>query len=258
PQRNALILVDEKYRAFSRIDDFLDLVLAEIGIKAGLLVQPVSLVDDQRVQAVRRALRVSARPFEEVRDMSLREPSGQLALEDFPGRGVARHVVREHFAARELDEQIDRDDGLSGARAALDDQHLLAARARRLREMERRLVDDLLIVDQLKFPVALEQRDEVIDEALRGLELAVVDSVEDSRAVSGTDVAPQEFAQLLDVLPDERRRPRRMLSVEGRADSSIGLQVVQVRAWPRSEEHTSELQSRENLVCRLLLEKKKI
>src|SRR6266511_6409341 len=39
------------------------------------------------------------------------------------------------------------------------------------------------------------------------------------------------------------------------------------RPWPastsspsggRSEEHTSELQSRENLVCRLLLEKKKI
>src|SRR5215475_15291090 len=31
------------------------------------------------------------------------------------------------------------------------------------------------------------------------------------------------------------------------------------RPWPavRSEEHTSELQSRENLVCRLLLEKKK-
>src|SRR5690606_41303927 len=29
------------------------------------------------------------------------------------------------------------------------------------------------------------------------------------------------------------------------------------RRWVRSEEHTSELQSRENLVCRLLLEKKK-
>src|SRR5690606_40707125 len=28
--------------------------------------------------------------------------------------------------------------------------------------------------------------------------------------------------------------------------------------WERSEEHTSELQSRENLVCRLLLEKKKV
>src|SRR5436309_7732244 len=30
-----------------------------------------------------------------------------------------------------------------------------------------------------------------------------------------------------------------------------------VACAPRSEEHTSELQSRENLVCRLLLEKKK-
>src|SRR2546427_7004054 len=29
------------------------------------------------------------------------------------------------------------------------------------------------------------------------------------------------------------------------------------RNWPRSEEHTSELQSQSNLVCRLLLEKKK-
>src|SRR2546430_10308465 len=29
------------------------------------------------------------------------------------------------------------------------------------------------------------------------------------------------------------------------------------RAQPRSEEHTSELQSQSNLVCRLLLEKKK-
>src|SRR5690606_40570000 len=34
--------------------------------------------------------------------------------------------------------------------------------------------------------------------------------------------------------------------------------AVQPRPVRRSEEHTSELQSRENLVCRLLLEKKKI
>src|SRR6266511_3635407 len=33
--------------------------------------------------------------------------------------------------------------------------------------------------------------------------------------------------------------------------------VLPSRALTRSEEHTSELQSRENLVCRLLLEKKK-
>src|SRR6266550_7455159 len=34
------------------------------------------------------------------------------------------------------------------------------------------------------------------------------------------------------------------------------LDRLRVR-WPRSEEHTSELQSRLHLVCRLLLEKKK-
>src|SRR5260370_12639646 len=40
-----------------------------------------------------------------------------------------------------------------------------------------------------------------------------------------------------------------------------GLPVEEIAVWadtiPRSEEHTSELQSHLNLVCRLLLEKKK-
>src|SRR5690606_41757999 len=35
------------------------------------------------------------------------------------------------------------------------------------------------------------------------------------------------------------------------------MEVRRILNEPRSEEHTSELQSRENLVCRLLLEKKK-
>src|SRR3712207_6915111 len=39
----------------------------------------------------------------------------------------------------------------------------------------------------------------------------------------------------------------------------LGLDIAQLHhvAEPRSEEHTSELQSRQYLVCRLLLEKKK-
>src|SRR5690349_23330994 len=38
----------------------------------------------------------------------------------------------------------------------------------------------------------------------------------------------------------------------------IALQIPTItRNFPRSEEHTSELQSRRDLVCRLLLEKKK-
>src|SRR5690606_39893764 len=40
-------------------------------------------------------------------------------------------------------------------------------------------------------------------------------------------------------------------------DQAIKHCAAGVGIWPRSEEHTSELQSRENLVCRLLLEKKK-
>src|SRR5688572_32322143 len=40
------------------------------------------------------------------------------------------------------------------------------------------------------------------------------------------------------------------------AGGTIGA-LEAARAAPRSEEHTSELQSQSNLVCRLLLEKKK-
>src|SRR5690606_23108597 len=40
--------------------------------------------------------------------------------------------------------------------------------------------------------------------------------------------------------------------------SLTALEDLNIANTPRSEEHTSELQSRENLVCRLLLEKKNI
>src|SRR5258707_8079191 len=53
---------------------------------------------------------------------------------------------------------------------------------------------------------------------------------------------------------DHRPRPAR--AVPGRLhDRHPGLAIV--KATRRSEEHTSELQSRQYLVCRLLLEKKK-
>src|SRR5690349_22565678 len=45
----------------------------------------------------------------------------------------------------------------------------------------------------------------------------------------------------------------------GRQDIELGSETIQhLRRVPRSEEHTSELQSRRDLVCRLLLEKKKV
>src|SRR5690349_23343116 len=50
------------------------------------------------------------------------------------------------------------------------------------------------------------------------------------------------------------------MNVATTADPSgaiVGLALAASAAAPRSEEHTSELQSRRDLVCRLLLEKKK-
>src|SRR5690606_39975576 len=68
----------------------------------------------------------------------------------------------------------------------------------------------------------------------------VVATVSDSRRVSDTSPARQGIPRLRCPTPAQRGT------------------VPQPRpARQRSEEHTSELQSRENLVCRLLLEKKK-
>src|SRR5690606_39927287 len=47
-----------------------------------------------------------------------------------------------------------------------------------------------------------------------------------------------------------------ILKVEKFKDKPLNQKIAAL-IKPRSEEHTSELQSRENLVCRLLLEKKK-
>src|SRR5690349_23903878 len=54
-----------------------------------------------------------------------------------------------------------------------------------------------------------------------------------------------------------RRVGDRAGSAAGLAHSRRGRAGPGLRRGPRSEEHTSELQSRRDLVCRLLLEKKK-
>src|SRR5690606_39810845 len=48
-----------------------------------------------------------------------------------------------------------------------------------------------------------------------------------------------------------------IVAVGHREFADMGAAGIRALCRPRSEEHTSELQSRENLVCRLLLEKKK-
>src|SRR5690606_41197508 len=55
------------------------------------------------------------------------------------------------------------------------------------------------------------------------------------------------------------RKPEEIVPVGSVEDTTVDGATAPMKARvyrPRSEEHTSELQSRENLVCRLLLEKK--
>src|SRR2546422_7793964 len=78
------------------------------------------------------------------------------------------------------------------------------------------------------------------------LEAGEADGVE--RLVVGAARVRQGQGRRPQVL--ERREPR----LEDRPHHVVSLQVD--AANPRSEEHTSELQSRLHLVCRLLLEKK--
>src|SRR5258708_17246886 len=69
---------------------------------------------------------------------------------------------------------------------------------------------------------------------------------------SGAPWQPAPIDQLVDE-PD-RAQLRRLRRIEG---DLIGAAHDLTRADRRSEEHTSELQSPDHLVCRLLLEKKK-
>src|SRR3712207_8453012 len=54
-----------------------------------------------------------------------------------------------------------------------------------------------------------------------------------------------------------RVNPRGKVPALRLADGSVLAENVAIQCYVRSEEHTSELQSRQYLVCRLLLEKKK-
>src|SRR3712207_8858558 len=66
-----------------------------------------------------------------------------------------------------------------------------------------------------------------------------------------------DLDDLLVLHVDALSAPHRAVRAHGRHHPVGRLRAGQSRRFGRSEEHTSELQSRQYLVCRLLLEKKK-
>src|SRR5207302_9193406 len=78
-------------------------------------------------------------------------------------------------------------------------------------------------------------------------EVALVQTVEEVADRLGTNVEI-EAEPAPEITSDQREQ---LLRIGSDLGCGLGLDL------DRSEEHTSELQSRENLVCRLLLEKKK-
>src|SRR3712207_8475490 len=76
-------------------------------------------------------------------------------------------------------------------------------------------------------------------------------SERDPVRAAGEDVGVQVERRAQDAEQDDQRVHARLLRVAGEERRDGG------QAGERSEEHTSELQSRQYLVCRLLLEKKK-
>src|SRR5690606_40203841 len=105
------------------------------------------------------------------------------------------------------------------------------------------------------------RRRELIHRGLTGLGLASDEPGERNCPCEGRGArhaAPRDHPVAIHVPPSSRgglaRRPPRYARSSPCVAATAGSPSWIAR---RSEEHTSELQSRENLVCRLLLEKKK-
>src|SRR5699024_12739721 len=71
-----------------------------------------------------------------------------------------------------------------------------------------------------------------------------------------SDLIPLLFSPLMDGSSDENERILKSIRILRKAEQTILPEDIR-KMEARSEEHTSELQSRFDLVCRLLLEKKK-
>src|SRR2546430_11128250 len=79
--------------------------------------------------------------------------------------------------------------------------------------------------------------------------MSTTEALQEAPALLFTDAAARKVGDLI----RGEGNPKLMLRVFVQGELRVALATDQVR----SEEHTSELQSQSNIVCRLLLEKKK-
>src|SRR5215475_8347496 len=92
-----------------------------------------------------------------------------------------------------------------------------------------------------------------LDKAMASGADAVIVDLEDSIPAQGKADARMRAAAFIKGAVEAARRPRLLVRVNGFATGLADADLDAVVPARRSEEHTSELQSRENLVCRLLL-----
>src|SRR5260370_22521275 len=123
--------------------------------------------------------------------------------------------------------------------------------------------------DNLELDEGMRLARELHDGVLQSLAGAALQLEAISRLIDIDPTAAQEHLRAVgEVIAVEQRELRRWIerlqpatsaSIATGADLAAALEKLRERAeWQwRSEEHTSELQSHLNLVCRLLLEKKK-
>src|SRR5690606_21683167 len=91
-----------------------------------------------------------------------------------------------------------------------------------------------------------------------GVDIAVDGDVPAGAGLSSSAALECAVAGALNDLFELRIEPTELARLAQRAENEfVGMPCGVMDQMARSEEHTSELQSRENLVCRLLLEKKK-
>src|SRR5690554_7335375 len=82
-------------------------------------------------------------------------------------------------------------------------------------------------------------------------------SLHDALPISVKAKSMRTARHLLSYMPLARSFPAHNFAGKRKPDSAVASAALLFTARLRSEEHTSELQSRPHLVCRLLLEKKK-